>query len=236
METGASHNPGGGGRAQTWAVLRVQLCGGGARRVGLGVTAAAAPADLFSQCYRHSEERAFALLVRRNRSWSRTTCLHLATEADTKAFFAHDGVQVSPGACCGHGLGRKQVPQPAPSGPHLASVQAMGVGRSIPGSRPPDSLCWPLSPLAPSPALSPPLSSVQLLSHVRFFATPRTAARQASLSITNSQSLLKFMSVESLMPSNRLILCCPPLLLPSIFPSIRLFSNELVLHIRWPKY
>ncbi|XP_027388272.1 transient receptor potential cation channel subfamily M member 5 [Bos indicus x Bos taurus] len=93
VQTGASHSPGGGGRAQTWAVLRVQLCGGGARRVGLGVTAAAAPADLFSQCYRHSEERAFALLVRRNRCWSRTTCLHLATEADTKAFFAHDGVQ-----------------------------------------------------------------------------------------------------------------------------------------------
>ena len=75
-----------------------------------------------------------------------------------------------------------------------------------------------------------------VLSHVRFFATPWTAARQASLSITNSQSLLKLMSIESVMPSNHLTLCCPLLLLPSIFPSIRVFSNELVLHIRWPKY
>ena len=68
------------------------------------------------------------------------------------------------------------------------------------------------------------------------FATPWTAARQASLSITISQSLLKFMSTESVMPSNYLILCCPLLPLPSIFPSIRVFSNESVLHIRWPKY
>ena len=77
---------------------------------------------------------------------------------------------------------------------------------------------------------------VQLLSHVRLFATPWTAARQASLSITNSQSLLKLMSIESVMPSNHLILCHPLLLLPSIFPSIRVFSNESVLRIRWPKY
>ena len=68
------------------------------------------------------------------------------------------------------------------------------------------------------------------------FATPRTAACQASLSITNSWSLLKLMSIESVMPSNHPILCCPLLLLPSIFPSIRVFSNESVLHIRWPKY
>ena len=67
-------------------------------------------------------------------------------------------------------------------------------------------------------------------------ATPWTAARQASLSITNSQSLLKLMSTESVMPSSHLILCCPLLLLPSIFPSIRVFSNESTLHIRWPKY
>ena len=80
------------------------------------------------------------------------------------------------------------------------------------------------------------ISSVQSLSHVRLFATPWTAAHQASLSITNSQSLLKLMSNESVMPSNHLILCCPLLLLPSIFPSIRVFSNESVLHIRWPKY
>ena len=67
------------------------------------------------------------------------------------------------------------------------------------------------------------------------FVTPWTAACQASLSITNFWSLLKLMSIESVMPSNHLILCCP-LLLPSIFPSIRVFSNESVLHIRWPKY
>ena len=78
--------------------------------------------------------------------------------------------------------------------------------------------------------------SVQL-SHscVWLFATPWTAAWQASLSITNSQSLSKLMSIESVMPSNQLILCCP-LLLPSIFPSIKVFSKESVLHIRWPKY
>ena len=78
-------------------------------------------------------------------------------------------------------------------------------------------------------------SSVQSLSHVRFFATPWTAVSQASLSITNSQSLLKLMSIESVMPSNHLILCHPLLLLPLIFPSIRVFSDELVLHITWPK-
>ena len=75
---------------------------------------------------------------------------------------------------------------------------------------------------------------VQSFSHVQLFATPRTAAHQASLSITYSWSSLKLMSIESVMPSNHLILCCP--LLPSIFPSIRVFSNELVLRTRWPKY
>ena len=79
-------------------------------------------------------------------------------------------------------------------------------------------------------------SSVQSLSHVRLFATPWIAARQASLSIINSRSLLKLMSIGSVMPSNNLILCCPLLLLPSIFPRIRVFSNEPALHIRWPKY
>ena len=79
-------------------------------------------------------------------------------------------------------------------------------------------------------------SSVQSLSHVRLFATPWTAARQASLSITNSRSLLKLMSIKLVMPSNHLILCRPLLLPPSIFPSIRVFSNESVLCIRWPKY
>ena len=77
-------------------------------------------------------------------------------------------------------------------------------------------------------------SSVQLHSHVRLFATPWTTARQASLSITKSQSLPKLMSIESVMPSSHLILCHPLLLLPSIFPSIRVFLNESALHIRWP--
>ena len=80
------------------------------------------------------------------------------------------------------------------------------------------------------------ISSVQLLSHVRLFVTPWIAAHQASLSIINSWSLLKLMSIESVMPSNHLILCRPLLFLPSIFPSIRVFSNESALHIRWPKY
>ena len=75
-----------------------------------------------------------------------------------------------------------------------------------------------------------------MLSHFRLFATPRTATYQASLSITNSQTLLKLMSIESVMPSNHLILCHPLLLPPSIFPRIRVFSKELALLIRWPKY
>ena len=80
------------------------------------------------------------------------------------------------------------------------------------------------------------ISSVQSLSHVQLFATPWTAACQASLSMNNSWSLLKLMSIKLVMPSNHLILCCPLLLLPSIFPSIRVFSSELVLCIRWPVY
>ena len=79
-------------------------------------------------------------------------------------------------------------------------------------------------------------SSVQALSRVRLFVTPWTTACQASLSITNSSSLPKLMSIESVMPSNHLFFCLPLLLLPSIFPSIRVFSDELALHIRWPKY
>ena len=79
-------------------------------------------------------------------------------------------------------------------------------------------------------------SSVQSLSRVSLFATPWTAARQTSLSITNSWSLLKLLSIESVMPSNHLILCHPLLLLPSIFPSLRVFSNESALRISWPKY
>ena len=79
-------------------------------------------------------------------------------------------------------------------------------------------------------------SSVQSLSHVQLFVTPWIAAQQASLSITNSQSLPKLISIELVTPSNHLILCRPLLLLPLIFPSIRVFSNELALHISWPKY
>ena len=84
--------------------------------------------------------------------------------------------------------------------------------------------------------LSAQFSSVQSLSHVRLFATPWTATHQVSLFITNSQSLLKLISIELVIPSNHLIPCCPLLLLPSIFPSIRVFSNESALCIRWPKY
>ena len=80
------------------------------------------------------------------------------------------------------------------------------------------------------------VGSVQSLSHVQLFATPQTAARQAFLSITNSRSLLKLMSTELVMLSNHLVPCCPLFLLPSIFPSIRVFSNESLFRIRWPKY
>ena len=79
-------------------------------------------------------------------------------------------------------------------------------------------------------------SSVPSLSSVQLFVAPWTAAHQASLSITNSQSLLKIMSIELVMPSNYLSLCRPLLLLPSVFPNIRVFSNESVSHTRWPKY
>jgi len=96
----------------------------------------------------------------------------------------------------------------------------------------------PLNPSVPLPSLySLHDNSVQFSRcRVQFFAPPWTAACQASLSIINSQSLLKPMSIESVMPFNHLILCRPFLLPPSIFPSIRIFSNESVLHIRWPKY
>ena len=84
--------------------------------------------------------------------------------------------------------------------------------------------------------ISHQFSSIQSLSRVQLFATPWIAAHQASLSITNSWSSLKLMSIESVMPSNHLILCRPLLLLPPIPPRIRVFSNESILHIRWPKY
>ena len=96
---------------------------------------------------------------------------------------------------------------------------------------------WASFSLTPTTSFFPQFSSVQL-SHsvVSESATPWTAARQASLFITNSRSLLKVMSIESVMPSNHLIFCHPLLLPPSIFPSIRVFSNESALYIRWPKY
>ena len=84
--------------------------------------------------------------------------------------------------------------------------------------------------------LSKQFSSVLSFSCVRLSVIAWTAARQASLSITNFRNFLKFMSIKLVMPSNHLILCCPLLLLPSVFPSIRVFSNESVLHIRWPEY
>ena len=87
-----------------------------------------------------------------------------------------------------------------------------------------------------TPLLEPQFSSVQWLSGVRLFATPWIAARQASLSITNSRSSLRFMYIESVMPSSHLILCRPLLLLPPVPPRIRVFSNESTLHMRWPKY
>ena len=97
---------------------------------------------------------------------------------------------------------------------------------------------WPNDlPKAPPPSiLNLQFSSVQSLSRVRLFATPWITARQASLSITNSWSLPKPMPIKSVMPSSHLILCYPLLLLPPIHPSIRVFSNESTLHMRWPKY
>ena len=101
-------------------------------------------------------------------------------------------------------------------------------------------LHWQVGSLPPvlpgKPVLCISFSSVQSLSHVRLFATPWTAAHQASLSITSSWSLLKLMSIEAVMPCNHLILCHALLLLPWIFLSIRVFSDESVLHIRWPNY
>ena len=100
------------------------------------------------------------------------------------------------------------------------------------GTHAPWRYIWTWGRLSPTVQFS----SVQLLSCVWLFATPWTVPHQASLSITNSQSFLKLMSIESVMPSNHLILCQPLLLLPSIFPSIRVFSSESVLCIRWPQY
>ena len=100
----------------------------------------------------------------------------------------------------------------------------------------PEFQMWKQIPSALGVLLNLSNMSVWSLSLVWLFVTPWTAAFQGSLSITNSLNLLKFMFIESVMPSNYLILCHPLLLLPSIFPSIRVFSNDSVLHIRWPKY
>ena len=97
-----------------------------------------------------------------------------------------------------------------------------------------DGDIWEYAP--ENPELQDSLSSVQSLSRVRLLETPWITARQASLSITSSQSLLKLMPIESVMPSSHLILCRPLLLLPPILPSIRVFSSESTLHMRWPKY
>ena len=118
------------------------------------------------------------------------------------------------------------------------SVEALvcpGVPLPVPGYRPTKCIVLALVHLFYTLIFSR-FSSVQLLSHVQLFATPWIAARQASLSITNSWSSLKLMSIESVMPSSHLILCHPLLFLPSIPPSIRVFSNEPTLHMKWPKY
>ena len=116
-----------------------------------------------------------------------------------------------------------------------ANISCLHIGRLIHGAV---FLCTEDTHVSVVVFFSPSVqfSSVQLLSHVRLFVTLWTAARQVSLSITNTRSLLKLMSIELVMPSNHLILCRPLLLLPSVFPSIRVFSNESALHIRWPKY
>ena len=124
----------------------------------------------------------------------------------------------------GHGSGHRLVQDTVsgPPTPKLLNQRLCGWGLEI--------------YILKGPPCDSQFSLVQLISHDRLLVTPWTAARQASLSITNSWSLLKLISIESVTPSNHLILSCPLLLLPSIFPSIRVFSNESVLHIRWPKY
>ena len=122
--------------------------------------------------------------------------------------------------------------------PPLRVSQFLGIVKDSSGNTPfTCKLANPESTLQPA-SFSGSLSSVQFscLSCVWLFATPWTTACQASLSITNTQSLCKFMSIESVMPSNHFVLCSPLLLLPSIFPNITVFSNESVLYIRWSKY
>ena len=119
--------------------------------------------------------------------------------------------------------------------PRFLKLKTHESTKSTPWQETSRGLCFPFWPYLLLTPLKQFFSSVQSLSHVQLFVTPWTAARLASLSITNSQSLLKLMSTESMMPSNHLILCRPLLLSPSIFPSIRVFSKESVLCIRWPK-
>ena len=129
-----------------------------------------------------------------------------------------------------HGLQNARPPHPLTT-PRAYSNSIHWVGDIIQPSHPLSSL----SPLAFNLSQNQ-FTSVQSLSHVRLFVTPWIAACQAALSITNSQSSFKPTSIESVMPSSHLILCCPLLLLPPIPPSIRVFSNESTLHMRWPKY
>ena len=118
---------------------------------------------------------------------------------------------------------------PAPSSPPAISWRTSSIA---------SSLCTPISPIQPlcQENKTGRVAVVQSLSPVRRFATPWTAAHWVSLSFAIAWSLLKLMSVESMMPFKHLILCCPLLLLPEVFPSIRVFSNESALRIRWPKY
>ena len=122
--------------------------------------------------------------------------------------------------------------------PCLPALWGLNLSLSIQIKEPrsPLYILWEIWPLPTFPRIPKDFSSVQSLSHVQFIVTPWIAAHQASLSITSSQCLLKLMSIKSVMPSKHLILCCPLLRLPSIFPSIRVFSSESVLHIRWPEY
>ena len=115
----------------------------------------------------------------------------------------------------------------------VRAIQTVGLTRVL-SARIPAGL--PPPPRPASSALPQVVVVVQSLSHVQLLVTPWAAALQTSLSFTISQSLLKVMSIKSVMPSHHLILCCPPLLLPSVFLSIRVFSKESVLYIRWPKY
>ena len=146
------------------------------------------------------------------------------------------GSRVSARWCRGSLCGGAATLPPAASSSPCCEPRGVGFSRicSVTDVRDAGQRLGPSSEHAGSTSFLRPVV-VQSLSRVPLFATPWTAARQASLSITLSRSLLKLMSIKSVMPSNHLILCCPLLLPPSIFPSIRVFSNESALCIRWPK-